>query len=238
MFQAPPPTQYDLKFTIFGFPVRVHPLFWLITLLLGYTPNVTRVVTWIVVVFVSILVHELGHTFAMRRFGISSHIVLHTMGGLAIPDSYGYGRRGSLGYGEQIFISLAGPLAGFLLAAVTIGVVMATGGTVNLVGFLPQARVPYGGQVAAIAINMLLWVNIFWGLLNLLPIFPLDGGQISRHIFSAIDPVDGFRNALWLSVITGAVAAVAGYFYFGSIYMALLFGLLAFQSYQIVNGGR
>lgn len=235
MFRAPAPTPYDLRFTIFGFPVRVHPLFWLIMILLGYSSNFINLIIWVVVVFISILIHELGHTFAFRRFGVTSHIVLHSFGGLAIPDGYGWGGRRNLSHGEQIFISLAGPFAGFLLAGAVVAVVIGTGGQVGLNGFLPRAVLPYGGSIGFTFVNMMLWVNIFWGLLNLLPIIPLDGGHVAQHVLTGINPHDGFRQALWLSVVTGAAAAIGGFYYFNSIYMALMFGLLAYQSFQLIN---
>lgn len=236
MFQEPARTAYDLRFSIFGFPVRVHPLFWLIIILLGFSTNILNLVIWVVVVFISILIHELGHTFAFRRFGVSSHIVLHGFGGLAIPDGYGWsGSRRQLSHVEQIIVSLAGPIAGFLLAGAVVALVIGTGGSVFLSGFLPVVSTPLGGLFSAF-VRTMLWVNIFWGLLNLLPIIPLDGGRVAQHLFSIINPRDGIRQALWLSVVTGAIAAVGGWYYFNSIYMALLFGLLAFQSYQMVNG--
>jgi len=116
LLQSPPPTRYDLRFSIAGIPIRVHPLFWLLTLLLGATGDLVQLLVWVLVVFVSIIVHELGHAFAMRYFGQSSHIVLHFAGGLAIPDSVQWGSRWAnvaLGPNQYILISLAGPVAGF-----------------------------------------------------------------------------------------------------------------------------
>ena len=52
----------------------------------------------------------------------------------------------------------------------------------------------------------MLYVNIFWGLVNLLPVYPLDGGQIARELLELASPADGVRQSLWLSVI----AAVGG----------------------------
>jgi hypothetical protein len=61
LFQVPPPTRYDLRFNLAGFPVRVHPLFWLIAVLLGYSSgDPLQILIWVVVVFVSILIHEMG----------------------------------------------------------------------------------------------------------------------------------------------------------------------------------
>jgi len=77
-----------------------------------------------------------------------------------------------------------------------------------------------------------LSVNIFWGLINLVPVFPLDGGNVARYALLQFDPRDGVRKSLWISVVAGGLVAVLGLVYFRSIYMAFLFGFLAFQSYQ------
>ncbi|MDJ0756474.1 MAG: hypothetical protein QNJ45_23275 [Ardenticatenaceae bacterium] len=240
-FQAPPPTRYDLNFTLFGFSIRVHPLFWIIAILFGTsTGTIPLLLIWVIAVFVSILIHELGHSLAMRLYGVDSYIVLHGFGGLAIPTFSRRG-RGDLSPAQQVFISFAGPLAGFLLAGLILAVVAVFGGLIStgwLLGFIPvpNAFLPGGGSLINGAIRLFLWVNVFWGLINLVPVFPLDGGQIARHILSSADPWNGMRNSLWVSVIAGALMAVAGLVLMGSIYIALLFGILAFQSYQMLRG--
>ena len=242
LFQVPPPTRYDLRFNLAGFPVRVHPLFWLIALLLGYSSgNFLQILIWVVVVFISILVHELGHALAFRRYGLSSQIILHFAGGLTVPESTLWGSRWAnvaLGPNQNIFISLAGPGAGFILAAVAIVGVMLAGGSVTtarLLGFIPVpafASLPFGGNLLSLFVTALLWVNIFWGFINLLPVHPLDGGNVTRNVMVQVDPADGVRKSLWISVITGALIALAAFFFLRSLYMAVLFGFLAFQSYQ------
>ena len=245
LFQPPPPTRYDLNFTVAGIPVRVHPLFWLIAVLFGFSTNLLQLLCWVLVVFVSILIHELGHAFAMRYYGQSPRIVLHYAGGLAMADSVTWGSKWAsvaLGPNQYLIIALAGPVAGFLLATLVIIIVSIVGGSVMmnwLFGFIPlplTAMMPFGGRIVNLIITLLLWVNVFWGLINLLPVFPLDGGHIARNILIQYDPRDGVRKSLWLSVITGALVAIAGLIFFRSIYMALLFGLLAFQSYQFIQG--
>lgn len=242
LFQPPPPTRYDLRFNLFGFPIRVHPLFWLIALLLGSgSGDPLQILIWVLVVFVSILIHELGHALAFRRYGLSSQIILHFSGGLTVPESTLWGSRWAnvaLGSNEQIFISVAGPGAGFLFAAMIIGGVLAVGGsiiTTKLLGFIPLpgfALLPFGGQILGAFVTSLLWVNIFWGLINLMPVYPLDGGNIARYLLLQADPADGVRKSLWVSVITGGLIALVAFVLLHSVYMALLFGFLAFQSYQ------
>ena len=86
-FQAPPATRYDLNFNLFGFPVRIHPLYWLLSLLLASgSRNLLYILVFFVVIFVSLLIHELGHAFALRSMGQESQIVLYHGGGLTIPE--------------------------------------------------------------------------------------------------------------------------------------------------------
>ena len=239
LFQPLPPTQFDLRFSIGDIPVRVHPLFWLISLLLGSSGALIEIPIWIVVVFVSILIHELGHALALRSYGIRSHILLHAMGGLTIPESAPWGTgwaNVSPSPKQEIVISLAGPFAGFLFAIVIMAMVIFTGGTLHtsmLFGFIPLPLTAIlGGQTLSIFLTMLLFVNVFWGIFNLLPVFPLDGGQVARNLLIQYDPYDGARKSIWLSVITGGLIALYSLIVMRSIYIALLFGLLAFQSYQ------
>jgi Zn-dependent protease len=246
LFQVPPPTRYDLRFNLAGFPVRVHPLFWLIAVLLGYSSgDIVQILVWVVVVFVSILIHELGHALAFRRYGLSSQIVLHFAGGLTIPESTYWGSRWAtvaLGPNQNIFISLAGPGAGFFFAALVSVAVILLGGTIStaqLLGFIPMpgfAFLPFGGNILSTFVTALLWVNIFWGVINLMPVHPLDGGSVVRNVLIQADPVDGMRKSLWVSVIAGVLIALAAFLFLGSLYMAVLFGFLAFQSYQSLQG--
>lgn len=249
----PQPTAYDLRFPVAGIPVRVHPLFWLAAVLLGAQGgDGTTLLIWVGVVFVSILAHELGHALAYRYYGQASQIVLYLMGGLTIAagaaggSSWGRPRLGPQGHA---FISAAGPAAGFLLATVIIGLVFAAGGAVDFHftrGFLPgwdvQLRAPpqEGNFYWYVLIEDLLYVNIFWGLVNLLPVYPLDGGQIAREWFASQDPWNGTARALWLSVCVSGAMAVVSLLLWRSIFMALLFGSLAFSNYQALqqSGGR
>jgi stage IV sporulation protein FB len=244
LFQPPPPTRYDLSFSVAGIPVRVHPLFWLIAVLLGSSANLIQILIWVVVVFLSVLVHELGHALAMRRYGMPSNIILYWGGGLTVPEPVKWGfnwANVSLTPNNQIFISLAGPLSGFLLAGLVLGGVAVAGGSVRvqmLLGVfpIPIARLPWGGMIATALVGTLLWVNIFWGLINLMPVFPLDGGNVARFLLLKADPLDGVRKSQWLSVITGAALAIIGLLFLRNIFMAVLFGFMAFQSYQSIRG--
>lgn len=229
MFAEPAPTRFDLTFSVVGIPVRIHPLFWLIAVLLGFSVgDPLFLVIWVAVVLVSILVHEFGHALAFRALGERSKVVLYGMGGLTIPESAtwgGLGRR-TYGTGQRVLISAAGPAAGFLLAAGVLGVAVA--------GMLTMRSLFENRYIQAV-FDALLWVNVVWGLVNLAPVLPLDGGHITRTILEGLDPLGGLRKALWVSTVTGGVIAVLALFtqyYFA----AFLFFMLAAGSSRLLRG--
>jgi Zn-dependent protease len=201
-----------------------------------------------IVVFISILVHELGHAFAFRFYGTASHIVLYWLGGLAIPGmgSWSGGRTRSVTPYSQIVISLAGPIAGFTLAGVMAAAVYGLGGEVNWSrGPMPMpipdfSETPYAqNQPLFLFFFTGLWCNIFWNVLNLIPVFPLDGGQVARQIFLIADPWGGLRNSIILSTIAAGAVAFWG-ISSGNMFMGIFFGFMAFESFQSLNspGGR
>jgi stage IV sporulation protein FB len=234
ILSEPPRTQYDLNFRLLGIPVRVHPLFWLVAVLLGMSGSqeAMPLVMWIGVVFVSILVHEMGHALTARAFGWQPWITLHGFGGLA---SYRPTRRDPR---SQILITLAGPAAGFAFAAVLVGAIVVSGHRVEFgwpESFLPVRFEFYDKRSLNLLIIDLLYVNIFWGLLNLLPIYPLDGGQIAMEVFQAINPRDGVRQALWLSVVVAAVAGVLAYLKLHELFLAFFCGYMAYTNYMTLQ---
>jgi stage IV sporulation protein FB len=237
----PERTQADLNFALFGFPVRIHPFFWLVGVILGYPliRNPADLLVWILAFTFSILVHELGHAVAMRLYGFHPWITLYGMGGLtSYNQGQVYGSRGG-GPLAQILITLAGPVAGFLLAAVIVAVVKLSGHQVEF----------YFGGKSGIAIGMgligsaylteflfqVLYISIVWGVVNLMPVYPLDGGQIAREILLVVNPRDGIRQSLVLSIITAAILAGIGLLLWHSLFVAILFGYLAFMSYTILR---
>jgi Zn-dependent protease len=247
----PAPTPYDLNFRLLGVPIRVVPWFWLVAVLLGWRLATSGGQTglllslWVGAVFLSILVHEMGHAMAMRFYGIRSYIVLYQFGGLAIPEQYAsmmeFGsRRRRDDPWSQIVISAAGPGAQLALAGVI-------GLSLKLSGVALRFKIPYleyvlplgdGRQIASqnleFAIFFLLLVSVLWALLNLLPVYPLDGGQIARNLFLLFNPATGIHNSLILSVVAGGgVAAYA--FLHDDFFLGIMFAMLAFSSFQVLQ---
>lgn len=258
----PPRTQYDINFMLAGVPVRIHPWFWLASVLLGLPrdmdalkggpPAAVIVLIWVAAVFVSILIHEMGHAFAIRYFGWRPHVVLWHFGGLAIwetsdspyASSYQYNRNDD-NPRAKIAIAAAGPGAGFLFAALIVGICYATRHPVT---FSLGGSLGFDWTIAGVSnpkahylIDDLLQVNIFWGLVNLLPVFPLDGGQISRELFSMSSRSEGMQKSLMLSAITAAVVAVLALTQLGfrdGFFVTVMFGYLAYWSYRNLQAFR
>lgn len=216
-------TSYDVNFSLFGIPVRIHPAFWIVGAMLGYQPgNIPLMITWIACLFVSILVHELGHALVARHFGWPPRILLYHFGGLAIfQPGYGYSRQ------RAILISLAGPGAGFVLYGIVSGLNMWLL-TEQQNGTEWAIRLPHS---TAFAIAQLQWINLFWGMMNLLPVYPLDGGQVCSELLNARGSRRGLQWTHRVGMFTGAAAAL---FFLNQqmVFAGLMFGGIAFDNYQ------
>jgi stage IV sporulation protein FB len=239
MIGEPSPTQADLHFRLFGIPVRIHPFFWIVALFLGIggrsEADPIETLIWVAVVFLSILVHELGHAFLQRRYGGHPWITLYGFGGLASCDDCDRSPR------SQILISLAGPAAGFAFAILLLLALQLSGreprfqAFPGFIGYVIPGFKRFASWPINAAIFDLFQVNIFWGLVNLLPVYPLDGGRISRELFTLGNSRQGIVQSLWVSVISAAAVAGIAVLAIGDIFITLFFGYLAYASYQTLR---
>ena len=217
--QEIPPTDYDVRFSCLGFPVRISPWFWLTSAILVWSDKLDRTIVGMVAVFVSILIHELGHALAGRYYGGRSEIVLHFFGGYA-TRTVNPSRLGN------ILISAAGPAAGLLLWGVL---------EVSVRQF-PDA-ISRASEHIRLLVGWLLAINLAWSLMNLLPVWPLDGGQIVHQVIGRFRAFDAWELTLKLSILV--CVAVVGWCAFefsqtghGDRFLIILFVLLAFQNFQ------
>lgn len=185
-------------FRLFGIPVRVELFFFLVVGFLGWSSQRPGVllIAWVLVAFVSILWHEMGHAFAFRAFGYPPAIVLHGFGGATSSLS-----PERLSPKRDIAISLAGPAAGMALG----GLVYAATRYFDLAG-TPASEGDFRLQVI---IADLLFVNIAWGIFNLVPMLPLDGGRVMAASLDLVTNGRGETPALIVSLVVGAAIAVA-----------------------------
>jgi stage IV sporulation protein FB len=217
MFGMPETTQFDLRFRMLGIPVRVHPLFWLVSALLGAQGGELQdIVIWIACVFVSILAHEFGHGLMARAFGYPASIVLYGMGGLC------YSEAERQTPGQRLAVLFAGPGAGFLIA----GLVLWSSSS--------------GQHLSHVGEEVVwdLWqINVFWSIINLLPVWPLDGGQITGVFATLASPRRGVRWTHVISLLTASVVALLVFSYTRGheLFLPLMFALLAIQNFQILQ---
>lgn len=170
------------------YPLQIQPLFFLTLLLLGSgVGSVGGALTFAVAATLAILVHELGHALVYEHFGHRVQIELVALGGLTRslegPD---------LTPGRHLLVSLAGPAMGFACAAV-IAVSLALG----LNDVLPAMLLDVATWVAGL--------SVVWGVFNLLPVHPLDGGQAMGAGLALVWPV---RAPVITRVISVVVAGL------------------------------
>lgn len=193
---------------IFGFPLRIEASFLVLAFFSAYAGADTDVVVAsFACSFVAILWHELGHAFAARLFGCAPSITLYWRGGLThtgVPEG-----RPPLSWKEDVVVSIAGPIAGFAL-----------GGLVWIVGrfWMPS------GEVGYVVLQRLLWLNLGWGALNLLPLQPWDGGLATRALLVRFFPQRGLTLANVSTLVLGTALAVAAFLqgWYWATYLAII----------------
>lgn len=237
MLVEPNPSPYDVNFSLFGTHVRISATFWLFTAILGWSwvnqPNgLVLLLLWVLCAFFSILMHEFGHILVGRVFGAHGYVVLYSFGGLAV------GSRDCDRRWQRIIVSLAGP-----------GIQLLFYGALFLALRNGLARFIINDYAFAV-VYMLLAINLWWPLLNLLPIWPLDGGMVTRDLCEGgLGASRGFRVSLIVSVVACGIVVVnslAGmrgkslipYVPVGGLYAVILFGLLGMQSFQLLQSER
>jgi Zn-dependent protease len=244
MSSVAPSTPYDLRFQLLDVPVRVHPFFWLVTAVLGWQDgDIGKVAIWIGCVFASIVVHEMGHALMGKRFGGSPSIVLYGLGGLCYSGT-------ERTPGQRFAVILAGPGAGFLLLALTLAVSSLAAGMTpaehlaiagGFLGVTPDLDLALGGLrklggSRAVSVYLdLVQINLFWTLINLLPIWPLDGGQATQVVMAKVDPREGVRRSHILSLMTAGVLALFLGVRSGNLFLAVFMGYFAFLNFQMLQ---
>src|SRR5215472_10558533 len=148
-----------LRFRLGKIPVSIAPFFFLTAAFLNYNLAPEKLALWVFLVLASILVHELGHATAVLAFGLAPRIDVHGLGGTT-----SWSGRVKLSHGKRIIISLAGPAMGFLAWAVMYA--------------LRTLDVPPHTPLGDFTYRTLTFVNLGWGIFNLLPMLPLDGGSV------------------------------------------------------------
>lgn len=208
-----------VRFSIFGIPVLIQPFFWITLVLIGGGLNanspsaILHVGLFTIAGFISVLVHELGHALTARKFGAYSEIVLQAFGGYAAYSGVRLTRP------QSFAVTAAGPAIQILL---------------GLAVYLMLPHLPKISPDAAYFIKTLIEISIFWALLNLLPILPLDGGRM----LDAILGPQRIKITLWVTIVVALSLALAALKFTSSILLPIFLGMFAWQAFQALKENR
>ncbi len=208
---------------IFGVPVRFHFTFVLLLIFLlsigvGDRQSGVSTALYIVALFASVLLHELGHTLIARRYGIRTiEIVMFPIGGISRPE-----RQPKPS--EELWISLAGPMVNLLIAVALMAWMTAQQGWVAV----ETLREPTDANLA----ERIAFGNLALVLFNLLPAYPMDGGRILRSVLALSRPVEEATRIAagagqGLAILIGLAGLLWGNFMM--MFVALFVYLGAFQ---------
>lgn len=185
--------------------------------ILNYDPNagVHFALLWIPILFLSVLVHELAHAAAIAAQGFGgSHVVLGGMGGVTINE-----RRAKPW--QDLIISIAGPASSFLLWYIA--------------KEIRYTEVVQSDNFLRELVPRMQIANLFWGIFNLVPVPPLDGGHATREFFRIfLNEKNAFVVSIWIAMIGGGVAVALAFWaeaFFIALYIAW-FVYLAYQQWQ------
>lgn len=189
-------------------PITIYPAFWLFSSLIGLLlgeGSFIQMFIWVGIIFISVLFHEFGHALTAMAFGQSPKIELVAMGGLTYHDGE------KLSFWKQFFITLNGPLFGFLIVI---------GATLLMkLGYAPSF------------LQNIRMVNLIWTIVNLLPVLPLDGGQLMRIVLEGIFHAKGIRYAMFISTLIAFTFSLI-LFLTQNFLGGALFFLFAFENFD------
>lgn len=208
-------------FTLAGVPVHVSMWFFILLGYYGWSAGLQRGMVFGLAVCVSILIHEFGHALVAKHFRLSPSIELHGFGGLTHHQRADSNR-------DDVLIIAAGPGAGLLF-----------GGIVFVVSLVFGLRDMFMNPFVAMIIGDLLYINIGWSLVNLLPLWPLDGGQLFRILllkFMRPGPAERATHIVGLVVAIGAAIFAMNYFGRGLVFILAV--LLGFQNARALGDSR
>ena len=232
-----------IRFTLFGVQVSIHPTLWLTLASLGRAYMVSNLVElmsallFIIAAFVVLLMHEMGHALVGRRLGGGApSVYLAWLGGDCTNETARLTRV------QGVVMTAAGPLTSLAVGLVTCLILCLYVGDFGLasvlsVGFafgvMPAEVLMAYPPLAMFFFFYLIEVSFWWTILNMLPIFPLDGGQIMQGLMKS--RVQMHAISLTVAIVLSLAFAVLGLWLL-SIFMILL-AVLNHKFYQESRNG-
>lgn len=223
-----------IDFKLFGIPIRIHWLFFLTGLLVwqgfrGPDVGAASLPIALLVVLQAVLLHELGHALVGRAFGLEPQIDLMLLMG---QTSWRSGRE--LSPGKSMLVSFAGPLVGIVLGGIALALALTLGDPQAFAKSLEAGETPTLRQWA---VTTFVYVNLVWSFYNLVPVLPLDGGNILASFLQLFSREHGQRWARYVSLVflAGLLALSIA---IGAIFLAAFIVLFAFMNVQALRAER
>lgn len=193
-------------------PVIISPFFLIFAAIFSVlvSKTIPDMFLWFIIIFVSVFFHEMGHALTALAFKQNVQIEFVALGGVT---SY---KGRPLSFKEQFLIVLDGPIFGFLLSLILYLLYYSDFFTISII----QKGLYIGWKI-----------NIFWSSINLLPVLPLDGGQLLRIAFEGIFGVKGFKASLLVGVAISTLISLY-FFLLGWLLVGSLFFLFAYQGFD------
>ena len=206
-----------LKFPLLGVPVEVHVTFLFVALLGATAYKGIDIAIWTAAAFVSILLHEMGHALTARRFGAEGvKVMLYGLGGVT-----NYRHGAGMSHGRTFLISAAGSGAGILAGGALL--VLARGGAFDGVS-----------HEIAVFLDSFIFTALVWGILNWVPIVPLDGGHMVQSLASMVSEEKGpliSQIVTWITVAIVVPIAMLNGFQFAAI-IVVMFAFSGLREYR------
>ena len=195
-------------------PIKIYPIFFIVVIgisLFNSQFQVFEASLWAVVICISLLVHEFGHALTAVAFGQRATIELVGFGG--VTRRHGHAPTAF----QEFLIVFNGPLAGFALCVLSY--------------FL---YVHWGNNLPVLFQDLLqisFYANAFWTILNLLPVQPLDGGQLLRITLQGLFGLKGLKTALFLSFVISFLLSIL-FFIYRQVLIGSFFLLFTYEGYR------
>jgi Zn-dependent protease len=206
-----------VRFSLFGIPVQIQPFFWVTLAAIGGAlwadsqQAVLHTALFMLAGFFSILIHELGHALTGRKFGAYSSITLEAFGGYASFSGTRFSRL------QHFLVTAAGPAIQILL---------------GIAVWFAIEQLPRLNDDTFYFLRTLRNISLFWALLNLLPVIPLDGG----HMLNAILGPKRIKITLRISIVVAILVGLTLFRATGSLLFPIFLGIFAWQAYQALRG--
>lgn len=192
---------------LFGVEIRIHFTFAVLLLFVLMTEAAAerfspeRVVALVVIIFLSVVIHELAHALGALHSGRAARaVVLLPIGGVTLLDE---ASSDTPNPAREVRIAAFGPLANLLIAFVGASIILAVAPGL---GLMSRPWI-HSGHLLRSAV----WVNALLGIVNLLPAYPLDGGRILRAVFlRSMDPVRATRRAVNITNVVAMLCMLSG----------------------------